>query len=195
MPDATNTLTLAGLQAEHDAQEHSHAVTAPGMNHIHNHATGDVVWYPTWQKARETTDWETAFTAHREQLAAGEATAVQLLDRRTAAAVDEASRAGNVNEFLRDNLARILTDIWALGDAYAQQETGSLADGGTSGLFASYAFDVYGLDGSRFGADLWNTLVAARKNRIAEEEAARKALKPMSKKARKVAERKAAGKR
>jgi len=54
---------------------------------------------------------------------------------------------------------------------------------------------VYARDGGSFASALWNDLVDARKNRIAAEEAERKALKPVSKKARKAAERKAAARK
>jgi hypothetical protein len=51
---------------------------------------------------------------------------------------------------------------------------------------------VYAQDGGVFATTLWNDMIDARRNRALEEEAARKALKPVSRKALKNAARKAA---
>ena len=54
-----STTTLADLLASADAAGHDHAATEKnsGLQHIHNHATGSIVWFPTWKKFRETSDW------------------------------------------------------------------------------------------------------------------------------------------
>ncbi|BAS09565.1 hypothetical protein AHiyo4_29870 [Arthrobacter sp. Hiyo4] len=53
------TISLSELLSGADAAGHDHALTEKnsGLQHIHNHATGSIVWFPTWQKFRETTDW------------------------------------------------------------------------------------------------------------------------------------------
>ena len=76
MAETKNTISLAELLAEYDVAEHDHAAADrhSGMQHIHNHANGDIVWFPTWQKNRETTDWEdsvTEFTAELDAAAEG----------------------------------------------------------------------------------------------------------------------------
>ena len=59
---ATPTISLSELLAGADAAGHDHAATEKnsGLQHIHNHATGSIVWFPTWKKFRETTDWSEA---------------------------------------------------------------------------------------------------------------------------------------
>ena len=59
--------TLADLLAEADSAGHDHAATEKnsGLRHIHNHATGAIVWFPTWQKFRETSDWREAVDDYR----------------------------------------------------------------------------------------------------------------------------------
>ena len=57
-----STATLADLLAQADTDGHDHSATekATGLLHIHNHATGSIVWFPTWKKFRETADWTEA---------------------------------------------------------------------------------------------------------------------------------------
>lgn len=205
MAETQNTLSLAELLADYDLAEHDHAAAErnSGMQHIHNHANGDIVWFPTWQKNRETTDWETAvneFTAGLEAAAEGGTdvsdAASGLLASRLQTLLGQAADAADANAFIRENLARYLSETWALGDAYALKSGKDLPEAASpAGIFASFPYEVYERDGGSFASALWNDLVDARKNRIAAEEAERKALKPVSKKARKAAERKAARKR
>ncbi|TJY68850.1 hypothetical protein E4J89_13305 [Arthrobacter sp. CAU 1506] len=205
MAETQNTLSLAELLADYDSAEHDHAAAErnSGMQHIHNHANGDIVWFPTWQKNRETTDWESAvneFTAELDAAADRGAdlsdAASELLAARLQAVLAEAAEAPDANVFIRENLARYLSETWSLGDAYALKSGKGLPGTGLPvGIFASYPYQVYERDGGSFASALWNDLVDARKNRIAAEEAERKALKPVSKKARKAAERKAAARK
>ena len=205
MAETKNTISLAELLAEYDVAEHDHAAADrhSGMQHIHNHANGDIVWFPTWQKNRETTDWEdavTEFTAELDAAAEGGAdlsdAASGLLASRLQSLLEQAADAADANAFIRENLARYLSETWALGDAYALKRGKDLPGAASpAGIFASFPYEVYERDGGSFASAVWNDLVDARKNRIAAEEAERKALKPVSKKARKAAERKAAARK
>ncbi|MET1153973.1 hypothetical protein [Arthrobacter sp.] len=205
MAETQNTLSLADLLADYDMAKHDHAAAErnSGMLHIHNHANGDIVWFPTWQKNRETTDWETAvneFTAELEAAAEGGAdvsdAASGLLASRLQTLLEQAADTADANVFIRENLARYLSETWAVGDAYALMSGKDLPGAASpAGIFASFPYEVYERDGGSFASALWNDLVDARKNRIAAEEAERKALKPVSKKARKAAERKAAARK
>ncbi|MEV7648709.1 hypothetical protein [Arthrobacter sp. NPDC089319] len=205
MAETKNTVSLADLLAEYDEAEHDHAAAErnSGMQHIHNHANGDIVWFPTWQKNRETTDWDNAvneFTAELEAAAEGGAdlsnAASGLLAARQQILLEQAADAADANAFIRENLTRYLSETWALGDAYALKSGKDLPGAASpAGIFASFPYQVYERDGGSFASALWNDLVNARKNRIAAEEAERKALKPVSKKARKAAERKAAARK
>ncbi|UNK47319.1 hypothetical protein [Arthrobacter sulfonylureivorans] len=205
MAETENTISLAGLLAEYDEAEHDHAAAErnSGMQHIHNHANGDIVWFPTWQKNRETTDWEIAINGFTAELSAAAARGADVSDEasgllasRLQHLLEQAAEAADANAFIRENLARYLSETWALGDAYALKSGKDLPGAASpAGIFASFPYEVYERDGGSFASALWNDLVDARKNRIAAEEAERKALKPVSKKARKAAERKAAARK
>ena len=124
MADTQNTTSLADLLAEYDVAEHDHAVAErnSGMQHIHNHANGDIVWFPTWQKNRETTDWETAvqaFSAELEAAAGSGADAAEaaaaLASSRLQALLEQAAEAPDANVFIRENLA-LLRRVGVLAD-------------------------------------------------------------------------------
>jgi hypothetical protein len=191
--------TLADLLAEADAAGHDHAATEKnsGLQHIHNHATGSIVWFPTWKKFRETTDWSEAVDGVSEDLKSGSAsveeTASGVLAEDLDALLERAAASSDANLFVQENLTQHLTRTWALGDAVAQATGKDLPTGSTTpSVFAGYPYDVYAQDGGAFATALWNDLVDARRNRALAEEAQRKALKPVSRKALKNAARKAA---
>lgn len=194
-----STPTLADLLAQADADGHDHSATekATGLLHIHNHATGAVIWFPTWKKFRETADWQESVNGAGAELAAASVPAEQAGAALAAAELetllDQAARSSDANAFVQENLTRHLTRTWALGDAVAKANGKDLHTGGTTpSVFAGYPYDVYAQDGGVFATTLWNDIIDARRNRALAEEAARKALKPVSRKAMKNAARKAA---
>ncbi|MDE8588042.1 hypothetical protein [Arthrobacter sp. NQ4] len=194
-----STASLADLLAQADADGHDHSATekATGLLHVHNHATGSIVWFPTWRKFRETTDWSEAVAGITAELDAASAPADQAGAAIVAAdlefLLDQAARSGDANVFVQENLTRHLTRTWAVGDAVAKATNKDLfTSGSTPAVFAGYPYDVYAQDGGVFATGLWNDLIDARRNRALAEESARKALKPVSRKAMKNAARKAA---
>lgn len=194
-----STPSLADLLAQADADGHDHSATekATGLLHIHNHATGGVIWFPTWKKFRETTDWADAVSGIAEELAGAPGPADQagaaLVASELEALLEQAAGSGDANVFVQENLTRHLTRTWAVGDAVAKANGSELYTGGpTPAVFAGYPYDVYAQDGGVFATMLWNDIIDARRNRALAEEAARKALKPVSRKAMKNAARKAA---
>jgi hypothetical protein len=198
MMSATST-TLADLLAEADAAGHDHAATEKnsGLQHIHNHATGSIVWFPTWKKFRETTDWSEAVDGVAEDITAGsspvEESAAKFLADDLEILLKRAAAASDANSFVQENLIHHLTRTWALGDAVAKATGKDLPSGSTTpAIFADYPYDVYAQDGGVFATTLWNDIIDARRNQALADEAARKALKPVSRKALKNAARKAA---
>ena len=194
-----STPTLADLLAQADADGHDHSATekATGLLHIHNHATGAIIWFPTWKKFRETADWREEVDAFAEDLTSGSQALEKVASRSVARELDSllerAAEASDANIFVQKNLTRHLTRTWALADAVAQVTGKDLPTGGTTpSIFAGYPYDVYAQDGGVFATTLWNDIIDARRNRALAEEAARKALKPVSRKAMKNAARKAA---
>lgn len=193
------TPTLADLLAEADAAGHDHSATekTSGFRHIHNHATGAVVWFPTWQKFRETSDWREAVDDYAGDLRAGsqlvEKVAARSLARGLESLLKRAAAASDANIFVQENLTRHLTRTWAISDAVAEVTGTALPTGRTTPtIFADYPYDVYAQDGGVFATTLWNDIIDARRNQAFADEAARKALKPVSRKALKNAARKAA---
>ncbi|TNB71472.1 hypothetical protein FHJ30_12255 [Arthrobacter sp. BB-1] len=199
-PDTmSTTTTLADLLAEADAAGHDHALTEKnsGLQHIHNHATGGIVWFPTWKKFRETTDWREEVDAFAEDLTSGSQLAEEVAASSVAAELESllkrAAAVGDAGIFVEKNLTRHLTRTWALADAVAEVTGKALPTGSTvPSIFADYPYDVYAQDGGAFATALWNDMIDARRNQAIAEEAARRALKPVSRKALKNAARKAA---
>jgi hypothetical protein len=196
---SSTTTTLADLLADADAAGHDHAATEKnsGLQHIHNHATGSIVWFPTWKKFRETTDWSAAVDGLTGDFSAGtapvEESASGLLAQDLDLLLTRAAASGDANIFVQENLVPHLTRTWAVGDAVAKAKGQDLPTGGTTpSVFAGYPYDVYAQDGGAFATALWNDIIDARRNQAIAEEAARKALKPVSRKALKNAARKAA---
>ncbi len=195
----STTTTLADLLAEADAAGHDHAATEKnsGLQHIHNHATGNIVWFPTWKKFRETADWSEAVDGVAEDLRSGsgsrEEWAAKFLADDLAILLKQAAASSDVNIFVQENLIHHLTRTWALADAVAKATGKDLPTGSTTpSFFAGYPYDVYAQDGGVFATALWNDIIDARRNQALADEAARKALKPVSRKALKNAARKAA---
>ena len=196
---SSTTTTLADLLATADAAGHDHAATEKnsGLQHIHNHATGSIVWFPTWKKFRETADWSEAVNGVAEELRSGteavEESASGLLAQDLDLLLKRAAAAGDANLFVQENLVKHLTRTWAVGDAAAKAKGQDLPTGSTTPpTFADYPYDVYAQDGGAFATAVWNDIIDARRNQAIAEEAARKALKPVSRKALKNAARKAA---
>jgi hypothetical protein len=195
----STTTTLADLLAEADAAGHDHAATEKnsGLQHIHNHATGGIVWFPTWKKFRETADWREEVDSLEAEFGAGTASteewATSLLARDLEALLQRAAASGDANSFVQENLTPHLTRTWAVADAVAEVTGDALPTGSTApSIFSGYPYDVYAQDGGAFATALWNDIIDARRNRALAEEAERKALKPVSRKALKNAARKAA---
>ncbi len=194
-----STATLADLLAQADTDGHDHSATekATGLLHIHNHANGSIVWFPTWKKFRETADWTESVAAVAAELDSATAPADQagaaLLAADLEALLEQASRSSDANVFVQEHLTHHLTRAWAVGDAVANADHKDLFTGGaTPSVYAGYPYDVYAQEGGVFATTLWNDIIDARRNRALAEEAARKALKPVSRKAMKNAARKAA---
>ncbi|MGF9646539.1 hypothetical protein AAIH32_01110 [Pseudarthrobacter oxydans] len=194
-----STTTLTDLLAEADSAGHDHAATEKnsGLLHIHNHATGSIVWFPTWQKFRETADWSAAVDGLTKNLTSGTAPVEEAASGLLAEELDQllkrAAASGDAALFVQENLTPHLTRTWAIADAVSKATGQELPSGNTTPpLFADYPYDVYAQDGGVFATTLWNDIIDARRNRALEEEAARKALKPVSRKALKNAARKAA---
>lgn len=194
-----STTTLAELLAEADASGHDHAATEKnsGLLHIHNHATGSIVWFPTWKKFRETADWSEAVDGAAEDLRSGsgspEESAAKILTDDLAILLKRAAASSDVNAFVQENLTRHLTRTWAVTDAVAKAAGTDLPTGSsTPSYIAAYPYDLYAQDGGVFATTLWNDIIDARRNQALADEAARKALKPVSRKALKNAARKAA---
>ncbi|VXB48836.1 conserved hypothetical protein [Arthrobacter sp. 9AX] len=192
------TTTLADLLAHADAAGHDHAVTEKnsGLQHIHNHATGGIVWFPTWKKFRETADWTEAVEGVAEGLSAAPVTAEEqaaaLLAEELDALLKRAAESPDAAVFAGGNLTHHLTRTWAVSDAVAKATGKELATGSSTPAFlADYPYDVYAQDGGVFATALWNDIIDARRTRALADEAARKALKPVSRKALKNAARKA----
>ena len=193
------TNTLSELLAAADAAGHDHAATEKnsGLQHIHNHATGSIVWFPTWKKYRETTDWREEVDAFAGDLKSGSTLVEKVAARSVAGELESllkrAAAASDANLFVRENLTRHLTRTWAVADAVAEITGKDLPTGSPMpSIFAGYPYDVYAQDGGAFATTLWNDIIDARRNRALADEAARKALKPVSRKALKNAARKAA---
>jgi hypothetical protein len=191
--------TLQELLAEADTAGHDHAATekSSGLRHIHNHATGAIVWFPTWRKFRETSDWSEEVEAFAGDFASGalpvEAGASRFLARDLDALLKRAAASSDANLFVQENLTKHLTRTWAVADAVAQAAGAQLPTGSTTpAVLADYPYDVYAQDGGVFATTLWNDIIDARRNQALADEAARKALKPVSRKALKNAARKAA---
>ena len=194
-----STTTLADLLASADAAGHDHAAAEKnsGLQHIHNHATGSIVWFPTWKKFRETSDWREEVDALAGDLASDshqvEDVAARTVSQELEALLERAAAASDANIFVQENLTRHLTRTWAVADAAAEATGKSLPTGSTTpSIFADYPYDIYAQDGGAFATALWNDIIDARRNQAIAEEAARKALKPVSRKALKNAARKAA---
>ena len=196
----SSSISLSELLSGSDAAGHDHALTEKnsGLQHIHNHATGTIVWFPTWQKFRETTDWASAVTEQEALLAAVtedgtplEEAAAALLAQQLNLLLERAAVSANANIFVQDNLTPHLTGTWAIGDAVARKSGAALTTGTPSAAFSAYPYQVYAQDGGAFATALWNDVIDARRNRALADEAARKALKPVSRKALKNAARKA----
>lgn len=192
---------MSSLLAEADAAGHDHAVTEKnsGLQHIHNHATGTIVWFPTWQKFRQTSDWADAVAqqeaALESAISGGTAlpdAASALLAERLEVLLERAAGSADVHVFVQDNLTAHLTETWAIADAVARIAGTGLPAGTPPSAFASYPYQIYAQDGGAFATALWNDIIDARRNRALADEAARKALKPVSRKALKNAARKAA---
>lgn len=195
----TPKISLAELLAGADAAGHDHAATEKnsGLQHIHNHATGSIVWFPTWKKFRETTDWSEAVEGVAEDFRSGSAPAEEwataFLAKDLTALLERAAASSDANIFVQENLTHHLIRTWAVGDAVAKATGKDLPSGATTpAVFAGYPYDVYAQDGGAFATALWNDVIDARRNRALADEAARKALKPVSRKALKNAARKAA---
>lgn len=194
---ATST-SLANILAKADAAGHDHAATEKnsGLQHIHNHATGTIVWFPTWKKFRETSDWSEAVDGIAEDFRSGSAPveewAAKFLADDLAILLKRAAASSDVNIFVQENLTHHLTRTWAVADAVAKAAGKDLPSGSTTpSIFADYPYDVYAQDGGVFATTLWNDIIDARRNQALADEAARKALKPVSRKALKNAARKA----
>lgn len=190
--------TLADLVAEADSAGHDHAATEKnsGLLHIHNHATGAVVWFPTWKKLRETSDWREAVEGvaedFRSSSAPVEEQAATFLADDLVILLRRAAASSDANIFVQENLVHHLTRTWAVADAVAKATGTELPTGSTTPpVFADYPYDVYAQDGGVFATTLWNDIIDARRNQALADEAARKALKPVSRKALKNAARKA----
>ena len=195
----STTITLADLLAEADSAGHDHAATEKnsGLQHIHNHATGAIVWFPTWKKFRETADWREAVDGVAEDFRAASAPveewAATFLSDDLAILLKRAAASSDANIFVQENLVHHLTRTWAIADAVAEITGTALPTGSTTlSIFADYPYDVYAQDGGVFATTLWNDIIDARRNQALADEAARKALKPVSRKALKNAARKAA---
>lgn len=191
-------LTLPGLLADADAAGHDHAATEKnsGLQHIHNHATGSIVWFPTWKKFRETADWREAVDGVAGDLQSGsgspEEWAAKFLADDLASLLKRAASSSDVNVFVQENLTHHLTRTWAVADAVAMAAGKDLPAGSTTPSYLTgYPYDVYARDGGVFATTLWNDIIDARRNQALADEAARKALKPVSRKALKNAARKA----
>lgn len=196
-------ITLSRLLADADAAGHDHAATEKdsGLQHIHNHATGAIVWFPTWQKFRVTSDWAEAVAQQGAHLDAATAAGTHLKDAAAALLADRlesllerAAGSADANIFVQDNLTPHLTETWAIADAVAQKSGAGLPTGTPPAGFSDYPYQVYAQDGGAFATALWNDVIDARRHRALADEAARKALKPVSRKALKNAARKAARK-
>ncbi len=195
----STTTTLAALLADADAAGHDHAATEKnsGLQHIHNHATGAIVWFPTWRKFRETSDWREAVDGVAEDLRSRstpvDEQAATSLAGELESLLQRAAAASDANVFVQENLTTHLTRTWAIADAVAELKGNELPAGSTTpSVLAGYPYDVYAQDGGVFATTLWNDIIDARRNHALAEEAARKALKPVSRKALKNAARKAA---
>jgi hypothetical protein len=195
------TNTLSELLAGADAGGHDHAATEKnsGLQHIHNHATGAIVWFPTWQTFRLTSDWADAVAEQEARLDAATAEGTQLQDAAAALLADRlesllerAAQSTDANIFVQDNLTLHLTETWAIADAVARKSGAGLPTGTPPAAFSGYPYQVYAQDGGAFATALWNDVIDARRHRALADEAARKALKPVSRKALKNAARKAA---
>ena len=189
---------LADLLAEADSAGHDHAATEKnsGLRHIHNHATGAVVWFPTWRKFRETSDWREAVDGVAEDFqsrsASVEEQAATFLADDLGILLKRAAASSDAAIFVQENLIHHLTRTWAVADAVAKATGKDLPTGSTTPpVFADYPYDVYAQDGGVFATTLWNDIIDARRNQAIADEAARKALKPVSRKALKNAARKA----
>jgi hypothetical protein len=195
------THTLSGLLAEADAAGHDHAAREKnsGLQHIHNHATGAIVWFPTWHKFRETQDWADGVAVQEARLDAATTAgsplrdaAAALLADRLESLLERAAASADASTFVQDNLTLHLTETWAIADAVARKSGTALPTGTQPAAFSDYPYQVYAQDGGAFATALWNDIIDARRHRALADEAARKALKPVSRKALKNAARKAA---
>lgn len=194
----TSAPSLAELIANAEADGHDHSSTekSTGLLHIHNHAAGTVVWFPTWKTFRGTADWSEAVDAAGADLAeseAADAQAAAILAGELEELLKRAAVSGDATAFASENLTRHLTRTWALGDAAAKAAGREPHTAGAiPAAFEGYPYEVYAQDGGVFASSLFNDIIDARRQHALAEEAARKALKPVSRKAQKNAARKAA---
>ncbi|ACL40231.1 hypothetical protein Achl_2266 [Pseudarthrobacter chlorophenolicus A6] len=197
----TSAPTIAELIANAEADNHDHSSTekSTGLLHIHNHAAGTVVWFPTWKTFRGTADWSEAVDAAGAELATldtadtADAQAAGILAGELEELLKRAAVSGDAAAFAGENLTGHLTRSWALGDAAAKATGREPYSAGTlPAAFEGYPYEVYAQDGGVFASSLFNDIIDARRQHALAEEAARKALKPVSRKALKNAARKAA---
>jgi len=197
----TPTKTLSEVLADADTAGHDHAATekSSGLQHIHNHATGAIVWFPTLQTFRLTSDWADAVAEQEASLEAATAdgtplqdAASRLLAERLDSLLERAAQSPDANAFVQENLTPHLTETWAIADAVARASGTGLRAETPPAAFSGYPYHVYAQDGGDFATALWNDVIDARRHRALADEAARKALKPVSRKALKNAARKAA---
>ncbi|MGG5171578.1 hypothetical protein ACQR35_05280 [Pseudarthrobacter sp. J1738] len=197
----STSASLSELLAAAASAGNDHTATekTSGLQHIHNHANGTVVWFPTWQKFRETSDWEPTVVEQEKILTAAtedgtslNEAAAALLAANLTDLLQRAAASTDANVFVAENLSLHLAQTWAIDDAVARKAGTELSKGKPSPAFAAYPYDIYAQDGGSFAAALWNDVIDAGRKRAIAEEAERKALKPVSRKALKNAARKAA---
>jgi hypothetical protein len=125
---------LAGAAAA--GNDHAGTEKSTGLRHIHNHATGAVVWFPTWQAFRRTEDWAEAVAEQEAVLAkatddgtsVAEAAAGHL-EQQLEILLERAAISADPNAFVEANLVPHLTETWAVADAVARTAGEQLPDG------------------------------------------------------------------
>lgn len=181
----------------------------PGFNIASEPESGLRVLIPSYQVCRGSSEYETHFTNFLEQFRIAQEDGLPMEDAGEVAlddimhvflhdayAADQQGGDEGLDTFIRRNLLPHLVEIWALMDAYSQLVHGKLPEAGDQPLkitMDTYAdMDPFGEDGRALAAQVWAFMESEMHDvgvHAQWEVQEAKKLKPVSRKAKKHAQR------
>jgi hypothetical protein len=181
----------------------------PGFSVASDPETGLRVILPSYQVCRGSSEYESHFTNFQEQFRIAEESGLPLEDAGEVAlddithvflhdayAADQRGGDEALDTFISRNLLPHLVETWALIDAYSQLVHGKLPEAGDRPLkitMDTYAdMDPYAEDGRTLAAQIWGFMESEMHDKAVHaqwEVRESKKLKPVSRKAKKHAER------